>query len=50
MQIKILRHFAYFKDHEFSSPSAAGAVVCGGATNGLIFWKTAEGEPLQKKL
>jgi hypothetical protein len=39
----------YFtKDTEFSSPSAAAAVIHGGSANGLIAWKTAEGQSLKQ--
>lgn len=32
-------HYVFTKDYEFSSPSAAGTAVRGGATNGLIAWR-----------
>jgi hypothetical protein len=39
----------YFtKDTEFSSPSAAAAVVHGGSANGLIAWKTEDGTSLKQ--
>jgi hypothetical protein len=31
----------FMKDVEFSSPSAAAAVIHGGHANGLIAWKTS---------
>jgi hypothetical protein len=39
--------FTFTKDAEFSSPSAAAAVVHGGGANGLTEWKTAEGTTLK---
>jgi hypothetical protein len=36
----------FTKDTEFSSPSAA--VVHGGSANGLIVWKTKDGESLKQ--
>jgi len=38
----------FTKDAEFSSPSAAAAVVHGGSANGLIAWKTKEGISLKQ--
>lgn len=38
----------FTKDTEFSSPSAAAAVVHGGGANGLIQWKTKDGTTLKK--
>ena len=35
-------------DTEFSSPSAAAAVIHGGSANGLIVWKTEAGESLKE--
>ena len=40
--------WVFQQDYEFSSPSTAGAFVCGGATNGLIFWKSEAGQPLKE--
>lgn len=41
--------FLFFtKDAEFSSPSAAAAVIHGGSANGLIAWKTADGTTLKE--
>lgn len=40
--------YAFTKDTEFSSPSAAAAVIHGGSANGLIAWKTASGVPLKQ--
>lgn len=37
----------FIDDVEFSSPSAAAAVIHGGHANGLISWKTAEGKTLR---
>jgi len=36
------------QDAEFSSPSAAAAVIHGGSANGLIAWKTKDGKSLKK--
>jgi len=41
-------HFEFVKDFEFSSPSAAGACVRGGATNGLTAWKNRNGKQLKE--
>jgi Domain of unknown function (DUF4357) len=38
----------FAKDVEFSSPSAAAAVIHGGSANGLIAWKTADGKLLEE--
>lgn len=38
----------FTKDTEFSSPSAAAAVVHGGSANGLTTWKTREGKSLKQ--
>lgn len=38
----------FAKDVEFSSPSAAAAVIHGGSANGLIAWRTAEGKSLKE--
>ena len=37
----------FTKDVEFSSPSAAAAVVHGGSANGLIAWKDKQGKTLK---
>lgn len=39
----------FLADHEFSSPSAAAAVVHGGQANGLTAWKDAKGVSLKEK-
>jgi hypothetical protein len=39
---------AFTKDAEFSSPSAAAAVIHGGSANGLIAWKTQDGKTLKQ--
>ena len=36
------------RDIEFSSPSAAAAVIHGGSANGLISWKDSEGKTLKE--
>jgi hypothetical protein len=33
----------FTRDVEFSSPSAAASVVCGGSANGLVSWQSQEG-------
>ena len=38
----------FTKNVEFSSPSAAAAVVHGGGANGLTEWKAADGTPLKE--
>ncbi len=35
------------KDFEFSSPSAAAVVIHGGSANGLLVWKSKDGESLK---
>ncbi|CAH0273199.1 hypothetical protein SRABI118_03549 [Massilia sp. Bi118] len=37
----------FVKDHEFSSPSAAAAVIHGGTANGRTAWKDASGKTLK---
>ena len=41
-------HLIFVNDHEFTSPSLAGTVICGGATNGLTKWKNKEGKTLKE--
>lgn len=41
-------HLVFTRDEEFSSPSAAAAVVHGGHANGLIAWKNKEGRTLEE--
>jgi hypothetical protein len=38
----------FARDVEFSSPSAAAAVIKGGSANGLIEWKTNDGKSLKE--
>ncbi len=38
----------FTKDIEFSSPSAAAAVIHGGSANGLLAWKTRDGKSLKQ--
>ncbi len=38
----------FTKDVEFSSPSAAAAVVHGGSANGLVAWKAQDGRSLKQ--
>ena len=40
-------HLVFAEDVEFTSPSAAAAVVHGGSANGLIAWKTEGGVTLK---
>ncbi len=40
--------FEFAKDTEFSSPSAAAAVIHGGSTNGLTAWINNEGKSLKE--
>lgn len=39
--------FEFTKDIEFTSPSAAAAIVCGGHVNGLTAWRNSEGKDLK---
>lgn len=41
-------HLVFTRDEEFSSPSAAAAVVHGGHANGLISWKNKDGRTLKE--
>ena len=41
-------HLLFTKDAEFSSPSAAAAVIHGGHANGLIVWKNGKGKTLKE--
>lgn len=41
-------HLLVTKDVEFSSPSAAAAVIHGGHANGLIAWKNKDGKTLKE--
>lgn len=40
--------FRFTKDVEFTSPSAAAAIVCGGHVNGLTAWRNSEGKNLKQ--
>ena len=40
--------YEFTKDTEFSSPSAATAVIEGGSANGLIEWRTEDGRVLKE--
>jgi hypothetical protein len=40
--------YAFTKDTEFTSPSAAAAVVHGGGANGLTAWKDEGGKALKE--
>lgn len=41
-------HLLFTKDHEFSSPSAAAAVIHGGTANGRTAWKDSDGKTLKQ--
>ncbi|MGC1401391.1 MAG: DUF4357 domain-containing protein [Thermodesulfobacteriota bacterium] len=41
-------HLVFTRDEEFSSPSAAAAVVHGGHANGLIAWKNKDDKTLKE--
>lgn len=41
-------HLLFTQDVEFSSPSAAAAVIHGGHANGLIAWKNRDGKTLKE--
>ena len=43
-----LDHLLFTQDNEFSSPSAAAAVIQGGHANGLIAWKKKDGKTLKE--
>jgi hypothetical protein len=38
----------FTRDAEFSSPSMAGSILCGGHVNGLTFWKGKDGRELKE--
>ena len=40
--------YVFTKDADFSSPSAAAAVIHGGSANGLTAWKTKDGKSLKQ--
>lgn len=42
-------HMSFVKDHEFSSPSAAAAVIHGGQANGLTAWRDEDGTTMKDK-
>ena len=41
-------HYVFLGDVEFSSPSAAAAVIAGGSMNGLVAWKNGKGQTLKE--
>ncbi|MDO8709774.1 GIY-YIG nuclease family protein [Pseudomonas sp.] len=41
-------HLLFAQNHEFSSPSAAAAVIHGGHANGLTAWKNKNGKTLKE--
>jgi hypothetical protein len=41
-------HLLFKQDIEFSSPSAAAAVIHGGQANGLVSWKNKDGKTLKE--
>jgi hypothetical protein len=42
-------YLEFTRDYEFSSPSAAAAVIHGGSANGLIAWKDSKGVTLKQR-
>mgnify|MGYP003583392709 FL=1 len=46
--IQAVGHLSFTKSHEFSSPSAAAAVIHGGTANGRTAWKDASGQTLKQ--
>jgi hypothetical protein len=38
----------FTKDVEFTSPSAAASIICGGSANGLTAWRDSEGKALKE--
>ena len=40
--------YKFLEDYVFSSPSTAGGVVLGRATNGWTKWKNSEGKTLDE--
>jgi Domain of unknown function (DUF4357) len=47
--IKTPTHLEFNVDFEFSSPSAAAAVIHGGQANGLTAWKDSKGLSLKQR-
>ena len=43
----VINYGIFQRDYEFSSPSAAGSVVTGRASNGRIDWESADGIPFR---
>lgn len=41
-------HWVFNQNFETSSPSTAAALIIGGSTNGLTFWRNAEGQSLKE--
>jgi hypothetical protein len=41
-------YYEFNRDVQFTSPSAAAAVIEGGSANGLLAWKTADGTSLKQ--
>ena len=41
-------YLVFSQDAEFSSPSAAAAVIHGGHANGLVAWKNSHGKTLKE--
>lgn len=46
--VAVGEHLTFSKDHEFSSPSAAAAVIHGGTANGRTAWKDVDGKTLKQ--
>ena len=41
-------YYVFSRDYEFTSPSLAGAAICGGSTNGLNAWRNEQGKKLKE--
>lgn len=41
-------YFGFTKDVEFTSPSAAAAIIVGGSANGLLLWRNKTGKTLKE--
>lgn len=46
--VKLSDRFRFTKDVEFTSPSAAAAIVCGGSINGLTAWRNSNEKNLKQ--
>jgi hypothetical protein len=45
---RLAEKLGFTKDIEFTSPSAAAAIVCAGKAGGLTAWRNAEGKTLKE--